>query len=77
MVGDRFNEISSSEVIGQFHNLKQAGSVQEYVDKFEELMGIIRRDNPSLTEHYFISNFVSGLKDYIQHHLQCHDYYSG
>jgi len=72
MVGDRFNEVSSYEIIGQFHTLKQTGSVSDYVDKFEELMGLVRRNNPSLSEAYFTHSFVSGLKEYIQHHLQCH-----
>ena len=72
MIGDRFNETSSYEAIGQFHNLKQTRTVSEYVDKFEEFMGLVKRNNPSLPEDYFISSFVSGLKDHIQHHLQCH-----
>jgi len=72
LVGDRFNETSSYEAIGQFHNLKQTGTVSEYVDKFEEFMGLVKRNNPSLPEDYFISSFVSGLKEHIQHHLQCH-----
>ena len=72
MIGDRFNETSSYEAIGQFHNLKQTRTVSEYVDKFEEFMGLVKRNNPSLPEDYFINSFVSGLKDHIQHHLQCH-----
>ena len=40
--------------------------------KIEELMGLVKRNNPSLTEAYFVSSFVSGLKDYIQHHLKCY-----
>ena len=72
MIGDRFNEISSYEVIGHFHNLKQQGSVQDYVEKFEDLMGQVKRTNPSLPDEYFVSSFISGLKEYIQHHLQCY-----
>lgn len=72
MVGDRFNVISTYEVIGQFHTLKQTRSIADYIDKFEELMGLAKGNNPSLLEDYFICSFVSGLKDSIQHHLQCH-----
>jgi hypothetical protein len=72
MLEDRFYDRSAYEVIGEFHNLKQTGSVNEYVDKFEELVGLVRRNNPTLPEEYFICSFVSGLKGYIQHHLQCH-----
>jgi len=65
MISERFNEISIYDAIGQFHNLKQQSSVKEYVEKFEELMGLVKRNNPSLTETYFVSSFTSGLKDYI------------
>jgi len=72
LLGDRFNEVSTYEVIGQFHNLKQTGTVQDYIDKYEELVGSVRRTNPSLSNDYFTFSFVSGLKEPIQHHLQCH-----
>jgi folate-dependent tRNA-U54 methylase TrmFO/GidA len=47
-------------------------SINDYVEKFEELTGKIKRDNPSLQEEYFTHSFISGLKEPIQHHLQCH-----
>lgn len=41
------------------------------MDKFEELMGLVKRANPfclmTVSPH-----FASGLKEYIQYHLQCH-----
>jgi hypothetical protein len=64
--------MSTYEVIGQFHSLRQTGTVPEYVNKFEELMGLVKRDNPSLVDDYFTGSFVVGLKEPIQHHLQCH-----
>ena len=72
MLGERFNETSNCDAVGQFHSLKQTLSVTEYVEKFEELMSLVKRDNPMLSETYFVSSFISGLKDYIQHHLQCY-----
>lgn len=72
MVNDRFSNVSEHEVIGQFHNLKQIGTVLDYVDRFEELTSMIQRTNPELPEKYYISSFISGLKDHIQYHLQCH-----
>ena len=72
MVGDRFNQVSEYEIIGQFHNLKQVGSVVDYVDIFEEMVSMVRRNNPALPDTYYISSFISGLKDYIQYHLQCY-----
>jgi len=35
-------------------------------------MRLDKRNNPSLPEEYFVSSFIVGLKDFIQHHLQCH-----
>lgn len=73
MLTDRFNISSEYEVVGQFHNLKQVATVVDYVDRFEELVSMVKRTNPSLSEHYYISSFVFGLKDHIQYHLQCHN----
>jgi hypothetical protein len=36
------------------------------------MLSQVRRHNPSLNDAYFISSFISGLKDYIQSPLQCH-----
>jgi hypothetical protein len=72
MAGDRFNTISEYEIVGQFHNLKQVGTVIDYVDRFEEMVSMVKRHNPSLADNYFISSFISGLKDTIQYHVQCH-----
>ena len=35
-------------------------------------MGLVKRNNPSLTESYFVSSFISSLKENIQHHLKCY-----
>jgi hypothetical protein len=72
MVTDRFNTSSEYDVVGHFHNLKQVASVLDYVDRFEEMVSMVRRHNPSLPDNYFISSFISGLKDQIQYHVQCH-----
>jgi hypothetical protein len=71
-LGARFSDTSTYEAVGQFHSLRQMGSVNEYIDKFEELMSLVKRDNPFLRDEYFTCSFVSGLKEPIQHHLQCY-----
>jgi hypothetical protein len=63
MVTDRFNTSSEYEVVGQFHNLKHVGLVLDYIDKFEEMVSIVKKHNPSLSDKYFISSFISGLKE--------------
>jgi hypothetical protein len=72
MVTDRFNTSSDYEVISQFHSLKQVGTIMNYVDKFEEMVSMVKRHNPSLSDNYFISSFISRLKEQIQYHVQCH-----
>ena len=72
MTTDRFNLVSEYEVIGQFHNLKQVGTIVDYVDRFEEMVTMVRKNCPQLPETYYISSFISSLKDSIQYHLQCH-----
>jgi hypothetical protein len=72
LASDRFNVVSEYDIVGQFHNLKQTGTVLDYVEKFEEMVSMVKRHNPSLTDNYFISSFISGLKDNIQYHVQCH-----
>jgi hypothetical protein len=72
LASDRFNVVSEYDIVGQFHNLKQTGTVLDYVEKFEEMVSMVKRHNPSLTDNYFISSFISGLKDNVQYHVQCH-----
>ncbi|XP_027107729.1 uncharacterized protein [Coffea arabica] len=55
------------DIIGEFHNLKQTGSVAEYQEKFAELRDLLMTMNYGLTEDYFISSFLSGLKEEIRH----------
>ena len=56
-------EKSMADAIAEFHKLKQVGSVREYQDRFEELRSLMLILQPTLTERYFVSNFISGLKD--------------
>ncbi|XP_071932407.1 uncharacterized protein [Coffea arabica] len=54
------------DIIGEFHNLKQTGSVAEYQEKFAELRDLLMTMDYGLTEDYFISSFLSGLKEEIR-----------
>lgn len=64
---------TSHEVMDQFKNLHQATSMLLYIDKFEELMGLLLQRNPYLQEGYFVSCFIAGLKDYIKTPVKAHD----
>jgi len=59
----RFGEKNMADVIQEFNKLKQEGAVIEYLEKFEELGVSMWNAQPTLTEQYFVSSFISGLKD--------------
>ena len=46
--------------------MQQEDSVKEYHEKFEELKPLMLVKNRNLDENYFISNFISGLKEDIK-----------
>lgn len=71
-VGDRFAVTSICDNVRAFHSLTQTSTVALYIQKFEAAMNLMRRDNPGLPDDYYVNNFISGLTDYIQAHLQCH-----
>jgi hypothetical protein len=71
-IGDRSAVTSVCDNVRAFHSLKQTSTVAAYIQQFEAAMNLLRRDNPSLPNDYYINSFISGLHDYIQAHLQCH-----
>ena len=71
-LADRFAEQSICDNVKAFHALTQTSTVSVYIEKFEKLLNVIRRDNPNLPNDYYVNSFISGLSDYIQNHLQCH-----
>lgn len=42
------------------------GTVVDYEDRFEELRALVLSKNKGFNEEYFISSFISGLKDHIK-----------
>jgi len=57
---------SKDDIMEKFNKLVQKDSVDEYVKKFEELKSLMHALNSSLPESYYISGFVSGLKEDIK-----------
>jgi hypothetical protein len=72
MVLSRFAPYSSHNSLENFPHLKQTTSVSDYIQQFEELMGLMQMDYPRLTEPYFVSSFITGLRDGIKHCLIPH-----
>ncbi|XP_027183811.1 uncharacterized protein LOC113782099 [Coffea eugenioides] len=63
---ERFSGGSSRDIVEEFNKLQQRGSVEEYEEKFEELKTLMLMKNPRLDELYFVSSFISGLKEDIK-----------
>jgi hypothetical protein len=72
MIYNRFSSLSSHISLESFHHLKQTTSVTEYILKFEEMMSLMQMDYLDLTEPYFVSSFIAGLKEGIKHYLIPH-----
>ncbi|XP_074305558.1 uncharacterized protein LOC141640775 [Silene latifolia] len=58
----RFREETDSNVVEQFNKLHQTGSIDEYIDSFENLRGLMFQINLLLPDQYFLDSFVGGLK---------------
>lgn len=62
----RFENPEGRDVLDLFSKLRQEGSVEAYEDKFEELRALIVAKYKGFTEEYFVSSFISGLKEHIK-----------
>lgn len=62
----RFEIVETMDVQDQFNKIKQTGTIADYEDKFEELRALVLSKNRGFNEEYFISSFISGLKDNIK-----------
>lgn len=66
----RFERPENREVQDLFNKLRQASSVSDYGDKFEELRSLVVNKHKGFTEEYFISSFISGLGDHIKNDVR-------
>jgi hypothetical protein len=55
----RFAEDSTYDIVKVFHSLKQASTVDNYIDTFEGIVGNVWRENPEIPESYYIKSFVA------------------
>ncbi|XP_074343112.1 uncharacterized protein LOC141680927 [Apium graveolens] len=62
----RFENPDGMDVQELFNKLKQTSTVADYEDRFEELRAMVLHKNRGFTEEYFVSSFLSGLKDHIK-----------
>ncbi|KAL5722152.1 hypothetical protein ACHQM5_005709 [Ranunculus cassubicifolius] len=66
-IQSRFSDEANDNIVGEFKQLVQTTTVEEYQQKFEVLQPLMLIANPGLTEAYFVDSFVSGLKEEIRH----------
>ncbi|KAL4325963.1 hypothetical protein GQ457_11G022560 [Hibiscus cannabinus] len=68
----RFCDRTYTDVIEEFNKLIQKTSVEDYQERFEELKPFMIQQNPHLEETYFVSSFLSGLKEELRHRVKIH-----
>ncbi|KAL4351193.1 hypothetical protein GQ457_06G016870 [Hibiscus cannabinus] len=68
-----FTDKTYTDTVEEFNKLLQKTTVEEYQDRFEELQPYMLLQNPELGEDYFISSFISGLRDDIKHRVKMHE----
>lgn len=66
MIKKRFATETWYDITKAFIGLNQEGTIEAYIDKFENMMTQVKRNNSALKEGYFLDYFVSGLKGYIK-----------
>ena len=54
------------DIVEEFNKLTHEGGIEEYVERFEELKSLMHSLNSLLPESYYISSFISGLKEDIK-----------
>ncbi|PHU01203.1 hypothetical protein BC332_30990 [Capsicum chinense] len=74
----RFEVSDNSKInlIGEFKKIEQKGTVDEYLEKFEELKTWVLIRNPTLSEEFFMELFIEGLKEEIRHIVKMLNPYS-
>jgi hypothetical protein len=57
---------NKDDIVKEFNKLIQDRNVDDYIERFEELRSLMGALNPLLPESYYVSSFISGLKDEIK-----------
>lgn len=63
---ERFGQVETELVFDMFKKLQQVNTVEHYYDEFEKCRGQLLQKIPSLTEEYFLENFIGGLQGEIK-----------
>lgn len=60
---------SVMNLLREFKTVEQKGSIDEYLEKFEDLKAWVLIRNPTIPKEFFLGFFVEGLKEEIKHTL--------
>ncbi|XP_057803459.1 uncharacterized protein LOC131018771 [Salvia miltiorrhiza] len=67
VVAARFEDLNEGMIVMEFKNLKQVGTYEEYVEKFEELRACLLLSNRmTYSEEYSSASFISGILEELQ-----------
>ncbi|VFQ72920.1 unnamed protein product [Cuscuta campestris] len=58
----RFRDDKGHNVVEQFKKLEQKGSLEDYIDEFEDLRSVLVQNNQYLPDSYILDCFIGGLK---------------
>lgn len=61
-VSSRFEKDQHNFLVRQFYNIKQTGSVTEYIEHFDDLVQQLRAHDPTFSQVMITNRFVDGLK---------------
>nr|CAD1827417.1 unnamed protein product [Ananas comosus var. bracteatus] len=62
----RFDSSGLKDVVEEFNKLTQHGTVEEYQEQIEDLRSQLLDTNSHFAQEYFLSSFLSGLKEEIR-----------
>ena len=62
----RFRDDLEGKVVEDFNRLRQIGTLNEYLARFEELKSLLLVRNSNMLESYILESFIGGLKSTIK-----------
>ena len=69
----RFEDNHSESVVAEFKMLTQQGTVNDYLQKFEELRAQVLMRNPRVLEDFILECFIGGLKEEIRETVKMYE----
>ena len=58
----RFKDESGLNVVEQFNKLQQTGTIEEFIDEFDNVRSLMEQNHHILPDSYFLESFIGGLK---------------